>query len=161
VWDSIHPPETSVYGSVDIFDEIVEKLVHVTVNKNYQVCLLGDFNAHTGTRDDFIIVNDTILDSLLIDENSRKHMNSINALYELGIPIQRYSNDISHINNYGYKLLKFCKSLDLYIVNGRISNDQYVGAVTTSKTHLLIMKLCHLCYLNVSHTSILLTLIQF
>ena len=76
-----------------------------------------------------IIVNDTILHSLLIDENSRKHMNSI--------PIQRYSKDISHINNYGYKLLEFCKSLDLYIVNGRISNDQYVGAVTTSKNTLI------------------------
>ena len=73
----IPPKENSVYGSVDIFDEIVEKLDHVTVNKNYQVCLLGDFNAHTGIHDDFIIVNDTILHSLLIDENSRKHMNSI------------------------------------------------------------------------------------
>ena len=131
------PPENSVDGSVDIFDEIVEKLVHVTVNKNYQLCLLGDFNAHTGTHDDFIIVNDAILDSLLIDENSRKHLNIINALYELGIPIQRYSKDISHINNYGYKLLEFCKRLDLYIVNGRISNDQYVGADTTCKNTLI------------------------
>jgi hypothetical protein len=49
----IPPTENSVYGSVDIFDEIVEKLDHVTVNKNYQVCLLGDFNAHTGTHDDY------------------------------------------------------------------------------------------------------------
>ncbi|CAG2236220.1 DBP7 [Mytilus edulis] len=92
------PPENSVYGSVDIFDEILEKIIDITVNKNYQVCLLGDFNAHTGTHDDFIIVNDTILDSLLIDENSRKYMNSINAL---------------------------------------ISNDQLVGAVTTSKNTLI------------------------
>ena len=29
------PPENSVDGSVDICDEIVENLVHVTVNKNY------------------------------------------------------------------------------------------------------------------------------
>jgi hypothetical protein len=127
----------NVFGSVDIFDEIVEKLVRVTVNKNYQVCLLGDFNAHIGTHDDFIIVNDAILDSLLIDENSRKHLNIIIALYELSIPIQRYSKDISHINNYGYKLLEFCKSSDLYIVNGRISNDQYVGADTTCKNTLI------------------------
>ncbi|CAG2253464.1 unnamed protein product [Mytilus edulis] len=131
------PPENSVYGSVDIFDEILEKIIDITVNKNYQVCLLGDFNAHTGTHDDFIIVNDTILDSLLIDENSRKYMNSINALYELGIPIKRSSKDISNINNYGHKLLEFCKNLDLYIVNGRISNDQLVGAVTTSKNTLI------------------------
>ena len=101
------------------------------------MCLLGDFNAHIGTHDDFIIVNDAIQDSLLIDENSRKHLNIINALYELGIPIQRYSKDISHINNYGYKLLEFCKSSDLYIVNGRISNDQYVGAARTSKNTLI------------------------
>jgi len=33
--------------------------------------------------------------------------------------------------------LEFCKSLDLYIVNGRISNDQYVGTVTTSKNTLI------------------------
>jgi hypothetical protein len=30
--------------------------------------------------------------------------------------------------------LEFCKSLDLYIVNGRISNDQYVEAVTSKNT---------------------------
>jgi hypothetical protein len=59
------------------------------------------FSRIIGTHDDFIIVNDAILDSLLIDENSRKHLNIINALHELGIPIQRYSKDISHINNYG------------------------------------------------------------
>ncbi|VDI33237.1 Hypothetical predicted protein [Mytilus galloprovincialis] len=64
-------------------------------------------------------------------------MNSINALYELGIPIKRSSKDISNINNYGHKLLEFCKNLDLYIVNGRISNDQLVGAVTTSKNTLI------------------------
>lgn len=33
--------------------------------------------------------------------------------------------------------MEFCKSLDLYIVNGRISNDQLVGAVTTSKNTLI------------------------
>ncbi|CAG2211375.1 unnamed protein product [Mytilus edulis] len=64
-------------------------------------------------------------------------MNSINALYELGIPIKRSSKDISNMNNYGHKLLEFCKNLDLYIVNGRISNDQLVGAVTTSKNTLI------------------------
>lgn len=64
-------------------------------------------------------------------------MNSINALYELGIPIKRSSKDISNINNYGHKLLEFCKNLDLYIVNGRISNNQFVGAVTTSKNTLI------------------------
>jgi len=68
-------------------------------------------------------------------------MNSINALYELGIPNQSYSKNISHINNYGYKLLECCKSLDLYIVSGIISNDQYVGAVTTSKNTLIDYKI--------------------
>lgn len=68
------PPENSVYGSVDLFDDIVNKLVDVTVNNNYQVCLLGDFNAHTRTCEDYIVIDNTILDTLMIDEDSRHLM---------------------------------------------------------------------------------------
>ena len=41
------------------------------------------------------------------------------------------------MNNYGYKLLEICKSLDMYIVNGRFSDDKYLGVATTCKNTLI------------------------
>ena len=73
------------------------------------------------------------------------------------IPIQRYSKDKTNINNYGNKILELCKSLGIYIVNGRISEDKYIGSVTTSKNTLIDYVIVspslfsHISYFNVAN----------
>lgn len=45
------------------------------------------------------------------------------------IPLERKVQD-SHLNNFGYKLIDFCKNNELYIVNSRIGNDKHTGGTT-------------------------------
>ena len=64
------------------------------------------------------------------------------------------------MNNYGYKLLEICKSLDMYIVNGRFSDDKYLGVATTCKNTLIDYAIVSPLLFKF-HTLILLILIQF
>ena len=36
----------------------------------------------------------------------------------------------THLNNFGYKLVEFCKNNDIYLVNGRVGSDKAVGGLT-------------------------------
>lgn len=51
------------------------------------------------------------------------------AFQMLKIPLERKVQDF-HVNNFGYKLIDFCKNNELYIVNSRIGNDKYTGGTT-------------------------------
>ena len=50
-------------------------------------------------------------------------------LEELGIPPRR-ANEDKVINQYGRKLLDFCKYNDVFILNGRIGEDKEIGKFT-------------------------------
>ena len=41
------PPEESTYVAIDIFDSLESDLIELNPQNEYQICLLGDFNAHT------------------------------------------------------------------------------------------------------------------
>jgi hypothetical protein len=86
--------------------------------------LLGDFNAHTGTKSDFTRFNDYVCSSVPLE-------NVINtvSLESLGIDTTSYNLDLS-VNNYGNRLLQLCKSLELLIANGRLGKDQGTGVLT-------------------------------
>lgn len=45
------------------------------------------------------------------------------------IPLERKVQD-SRVNNFGYKLIDFCKNNELYIVNSRIGNNKHTGGTT-------------------------------
>ena len=49
--------ERSDYSSIDIFDVFEAELLKYAVEENSRVCLIGDFNAHTGKKEDFIDIN--------------------------------------------------------------------------------------------------------
>ena len=45
------PPENSLYSDISMFDDIEDVLINV----DSQVCLLGDFNAHTSNVNEYIV----------------------------------------------------------------------------------------------------------
>ena len=54
------------------------------------------------------------------------------------ISLQRFSQDSSPVNNYGYKLLDFCKKMNIYIGNSRLNgNDKTVGKITCRDVSLV------------------------
>jgi hypothetical protein len=75
-----------------------------TSETSCNVCLLRDFNAHTGTKSDFTRFNDYVCSSVQLE-------NVINtvSLESLGIDTTRYNLDLS-VNKYGNRLLQLCKS---------------------------------------------------
>ena len=77
--------------------------------------LCGDLNARTGTLLDFVEFDNTF--------------NSLPDEYIPDTYIPRFSSD-STVNNNGVKLIDFCKSTGLRIVNGRKGNDEGKGMYT-------------------------------
>ena len=60
-----------------------------------------------------------------------------NNLKELGFPTERFSLEISNTNNYGYRLMELCKSLDVHIVNGRFGTDSYILRQTCKNSSVI------------------------
>jgi hypothetical protein len=84
--------------------------------------IVGDFNAKTGTLNDFIIPDETLLDlfNLDSDDDVLSYMLDYKNLENQGVPLSRVSQCSCQPNNYGFKLLNLCKKLNIYIANSRI-----------------------------------------
>ena len=66
------PPESSKYSDIDFFDVIQEDILKYNAGKDYKICLLGDFNARTGVKDDFINVNDYVCNAVQLDNVTKQ-----------------------------------------------------------------------------------------
>ena len=108
-------PEGSTYAKNYSFDNIsyliAELSSHHNVNK---VCLVGDFNARTGTKDD-VIINNEVIDAIDIPDFAKIDL----CTRGNDLCPTRASNDHKS-NNYGKDLLNLCNMCDLRIVNGRL-----------------------------------------
>ena len=129
------PPEGSPYSSASIFDKIEQDIINFCADENTYTCLMGDFNARSGLLSDFITIDEEIGDFALDFES--KLILSKNNLKELGFPTERFSLEISNTNNYGYRLMELCKSLDVHIVNGRCGADSYIGRQTCKHSSVI------------------------
>jgi hypothetical protein len=66
------PPESSKYSDIDFFDVIQEDILKYNAGKDYKICLLGDFNARTGVKDDVINVNDYVCNAVQLDNVTKQ-----------------------------------------------------------------------------------------
>jgi len=130
------PPEGSLYGSIDIFEKIENDINNImSVYDNSSFILFGDFNAKTGKLSDLLIYDPFIVDNTGIDD--RLDDLPVQQLLNLGIPVDRYTEDGSAVNNYGRRLIEMCKNTNLCIVNGRCDKDLYIGRNTCSNKSLI------------------------
>ena len=93
------------------------------------VFLLGDFNAQTGTLEDFTTPDTFLSDYLNFDQDTINFYDQKCELERLGINITRKSMDRKK-NNSGFELIDICKNLNLTILNGRFGQDKNKGAMT-------------------------------
>ncbi|CAG2197845.1 unnamed protein product [Mytilus edulis] len=86
----------------------------------FSKCLLvGDFNARTGSEDDFIFVPDS--ESHVVDiENIQ--INAVCNLDQYDFSRKRNSRD-KNKNRFGNQLIEFCKGNNFFIMNGRTLGD--------------------------------------
>ena len=116
------PPRNSNFTNNHIYDEIENMLANVNFD-NYHTLLAGDFNAHTSTINDFVLLEDILLEDLGI-------VNTEDILKTFNCNITRCNRDSSRCDTYGHNLIGLCKHTGLCIYNGRVNGDKH-GQTTT------------------------------
>ena len=114
------PPVNSIYSSDEAYAEIeIELQRFVQTTKN--IILAGDFNSRTANLLDFYdIEDDNVFENAFLDQIEPS---CANILDELNLPKVRTNPD-KIVNNFGRKMLDFCKNNKMLILNGRIDKDK-------------------------------------
>lgn len=122
------PPENTRYASVDPFVEIQTELESLKCDNDYFL-LFGDFNARTGGQNEFVDVDEFLLQELNLDVLEWEYNEERSMFENNNILINRTVSDKCS-NNYGYKLIDFCKRNNFYILNGRLGKEHQYGRTT-------------------------------
>ena len=121
--------EGSKYYSRDCFDNLGENLVDIKAKYNIPVLLIGDFNARTAKMNDFVTIEDGILNYTRLNDLDIELFITKELLDDLGILTERYNMDCN-TNNNGYNFIDICRNFDLHIINGRFGADKDIGKFT-------------------------------
>ena len=122
------PPEQSAYSSIQMFEDLQSEILKISCTSD-SFCIVGDFNARTGSESDMLPVNSHIYNLMNDVGNINVHLNDQDDFDKLHIPKERRSKD-KIVNNYGKHLLSLCKDMNLVILNGRCCNDKVIGEFT-------------------------------
>ena len=111
------PPSESRFRNTGEFKKFEIEILDMSMSYKY-VYLLGDFNARTGCKDDFVTADDYLVSHFEYDESLLNFYNRSTCLPEYDIVINRVNKD-SVKNNDGNLLLDMGKTSNLSILNGR------------------------------------------
>jgi hypothetical protein len=64
-----HVETKNLYSNIDMFNDIENTLL----DNDLQVCLICDFNAHTGNVSEYVVIDNNILDVLNLQDQGRIH----------------------------------------------------------------------------------------
>ena len=96
---------------------------------NKFVFLMGDFNARTCNKADFVDADEFLTHYFSFDNSMDGSLNISSKIEKTNLSKYRVSQD-KIINNEGNMLLDMCKSNSMLILNGRCGNDKNNGAMT-------------------------------
>lgn len=138
------PPESSDYSVIYPFQEIETEL-NSFKDRYLHFLLFGDCNARTKNLPDFIEIDPYICRQFDSEELLTEFEQEITIFRESNnnISIYRVNRDKS-MNNYGYRMLDFCKCNNLYILNGRTYRDKDEGHFTCKGSSTVDYFLCSL-----------------
>jgi exonuclease III len=108
------PPENSPYAQPEFFN-ILENEIMTKRNISTNIIIMGDFNAHTKEREDYIADPITSSRELYIDIS----VQTKETLNIKDIPLTRINADTTAPNNWGRRLIDTCKNTNILIMNGR------------------------------------------
>ncbi|CAC5415123.1 unnamed protein product [Mytilus coruscus] len=127
------PPVNTNYTSEEAFNEIDIEFQRFSQNSKY-IVLLGDFNSRTANLPDFY--EESSVDEFIVQHfTDQFDYTDVHILDNLNISRERnFPDDV--VNGFGRKLLEFCKSNKVFILNGRVGQD--VNAKPTSRNNSVI-----------------------
>ena len=125
------PPNGSVHniGKNDYFNLLEQDCAKFINLLDYQLVICGDMNARTKDLPDFCLEFE--------GTDHPPFYNQLGHIHSKEFPIcmqKRISKDTC-VNEYGKKLLDFCKATDIRIANGRMFNDKNIGEFTRSENN--------------------------
>ena len=127
------PPEGSDYSAEYPYQEIEDELYSMD-NRISNVLLLGDFNSRSRQLQDYIQADEFILKHFNSEDLTNEYEQEISYFESnKNVKLKRTNADTG-INNYGYKLIDFCKTNNLFILNGRVGVDGGMGSHTCKNT---------------------------
>jgi len=123
------PPDDSKYYKGDEFELLSEHLLDLGLTKELPVCLMGDFNARTGSLSDIVILDSYVADAAGLAQDEGAFFLNLDKLNELGVTTERINSDTKQNTN-GLNLIELCKNTGVHIVNGRKGKDKTSGKLT-------------------------------
>ena len=109
------PPVNSKYYSDEIFSNIEKDITFYSRNGDC-IILVGDFNARTSNKPDFIDTS--------VNDKSFEIIDAPQDVQSVSINTGRNNYD-SHSNKHGDRILDICKACNVRIMNGRKSGDTF------------------------------------
>ena len=136
------PPESSDYSVSDPYQEIENELYRYT-DRYEHILLFGDYNSRTNNLPDFIHIDPYISFHFDADELDLDYQKELSFFDQCNshVSIQRTCKD-RNTNNYGYKMLDFCKCNNLFILNGRTASDKNIGSYTCKDSSTVDYFIC-------------------
>ena len=117
----------------NMFDAIRNDVWNLKINYNVPICLIGDFNSRTGTMDDVMVIEQSIINTCEIEAFAQElfDMSSINDSDTL---CEKIHNKDIVVNGNGEALIDLCLVTNMRIVNGRLGSDKGIGELTYRHT---------------------------
>lgn len=131
------PPFRSRYAHEDPYLAIQRQLEILCQNSKY-IVLLGDFNSRTSNLEDIVQADEYLNDFYGNYELTNESLQILHSFERYNISVTRENAD-STVNAYGYKIIDFCKSNDIYILNGRTGSTSKFTCKDCSTTDYVLM----------------------
>ena len=112
------PPISSKYAHDEPFIELEREILRYC-NDSKRIILMGDFNARTGPKNDYVQPDRFLSQHCGLEQMADEGYEILNNFNISHIPFAR-QNDDSVTNCYGNQILDFCKNTNLFILNGRL-----------------------------------------
>ena len=113
------PPYGSKYAHEDPYAELQREILRYCNNSEF--ILFGDFNSRTGEKNDFQEIDSFISEMHGLESIRDETLQVLDYFTKCNVALHR-SNSDKQTNHYGNQMLEFCKTVDVFILNGRIND---------------------------------------
>ena len=115
------PPIGSKFAHQDPYLELQNEF-DIFCSNSKNTLLFGDYNSRTASHSDFVRIDNFICDVYGNDDLLSENLEIIQCFDKCHIPLERKNIDTVS-NAYGQQLIEFCKNNNIFMLNGRLDQE--------------------------------------